>query len=181
MQVLRSASAVASVTSATTASADRVIDAAVVEYRTGFGRGAYGANAYGFDGAAITITASASVSAQRLREVEAPVSSAATVSIDADRERNISVTAAAAFTTSVSTVFSVNVSVSSACAVTSSASLQRVRLGSALAAISCIVSAASIKKWEPVQDTAETWTPQSDTGETWTPVSDTAEIWTEAA
>jgi hypothetical protein len=59
--------------------------------------------------------------------------------------------------------------------------LQRVRLGSALSAISCIVSASFIKKWEPGQDTAETWTPQSDTGETWTPVSDTAEIWTEAA
>lgn len=72
-------------------------------------------------------------------------------------------------------------SATAVCEITSLVSCRRVRLGSALSSISCIVSATAIKKWEPGSDTAETWTPQSDTNEAWTPVSDTAETWIEAA
>jgi hypothetical protein len=90
-------------------------------------------------------------------------------------------------------VISVAASVSATAATTASASAnvfvnsdmtagdERLRLTSALSQISCILSVAAVKKWQPDDNTAETWVPQSDTGEIWVPASDTAETWTQAA
>jgi hypothetical protein len=57
----------------------------------------------------------------------------------------------------------------------------RLRAASALSQISCILSVAAVKKWQPDDNTAETWVPQSDTGEIWVPADNAAETWTQAA
>lgn len=152
-------------------------------------------------GATASAGASVSSSSQVIKTVSAATSSSASVSADSYRERNVSATFDPELGVSASGVALINTSATVSCEVTSLVSCRRVRLGSALSSISCIVSATAIKKWEPgsdtaetwtpqantsevwtaQSDTAETWTPQSDTNEAWTPVSDTAETWTEAA
>ena len=156
----------------------------MAEYRSGYGKSAYGSYNYGLDGSIlvaasqVTSASSATSSGLRVREGAGTALAAASATSSAMRVRESGATSLPALSGSAQAQVTIIVAVSLDAVSTFVATCNRVQFDSASISITNSATCNMIEKWEPEPNTPETWTPVDPATEIWHTASNAPTNWT---